>query len=76
MFFGEKFSLRSYSLTAPPLPPLPHEGHDPRCGRGLPLLYESPCSCSMSIGFALWDGSRRDRNGQKAVTTWYKLRIQ
>jgi mono/diheme cytochrome c family protein len=28
------------------------------------------------IGFALWDGSRRDRNGQKSVTTWYSLRVQ
>ncbi|MEK6709266.1 MAG: ethylbenzene dehydrogenase-related protein [Nitrospinota bacterium] len=28
------------------------------------------------IGFAVWDGSRRDRDGQKSVTTWYKLRIE
>lgn len=28
------------------------------------------------IGFAVWDGFRRDRNGQKSVTTWYKLRIE
>ena len=28
------------------------------------------------IGFAVWDGARRDRNGQKSVTTWYKLRIE
>lgn len=28
------------------------------------------------IAFAVWDGSRRDRNGQKSVTTWYKIRIE
>jgi len=27
----------------------------------------------MSIGFAVWDGSLRDRNGQKAVTIWHDL---
>ncbi len=76
MFFGEKFSLRSYSLTAPPLPPLPHEGHDPRAGEASRFLVSPLVAVSMPICFALWDGSRRDRNGQKAVTTWYKLRIQ
>ncbi len=28
------------------------------------------------IAFAVWDGSHRDRDGQKSVTTWYKLRIE
>ncbi|MEE9276547.1 MAG: ethylbenzene dehydrogenase-related protein, partial [bacterium] len=28
------------------------------------------------IAFAVWDGARRDRDGQKSVTTWYKLRIE
>jgi DMSO reductase family type II enzyme heme b subunit len=28
------------------------------------------------VAFAVWDGSRRDRNGQKSVTTWYKIRIE
>ncbi len=28
------------------------------------------------IAFAVWDGSRRDRDGQKSVTTWYKIRIE
>ncbi|MDA0999011.1 MAG: ethylbenzene dehydrogenase-related protein [bacterium] len=28
------------------------------------------------IAFAVWDGSRGDRNGQKSVTTWYNLRIE
>jgi len=28
------------------------------------------------IAFAVWDGSRGDRNGQKSVTTWYKIRIE
>jgi hypothetical protein len=28
------------------------------------------------IAFATWHGSRRDLNGQKAVTTWYRPLIQ
>lgn len=31
---------------------------------------------SQPIAFAVWDGSRRDRNGQKSVTTWYRLSIE
>lgn len=27
------------------------------------------------IAFAVWDGSRKDRDGQKAVTTWYTLEL-
>lgn len=28
---------------------------------------------SYPIGFAIWNGSAGDRNGQKSVSTWYKL---
>lgn len=28
------------------------------------------------IAFAVWDGSKGDRDGQKAVTTWYVLRLE
>lgn len=28
------------------------------------------------ISFAVWDGSTGDRDGQKAVTTWYSLKLQ
>ncbi len=28
------------------------------------------------IAFAVWDGDRADRDGQKAVTTWYELEIE
>ena len=28
------------------------------------------------IGFAIWDGSENDRNGQKMVSTWYKLELK
>lgn len=28
------------------------------------------------IAFAVWDGAGGDRDGQKAVTTWYRLRLE
>lgn len=28
------------------------------------------------IGFAIWNGSERDRNGQKMVSTWYDLELK
>jgi mono/diheme cytochrome c family protein len=28
------------------------------------------------IAFAVWDGAKGDRNGQKAVTTWYTLQVE
>jgi complex iron-sulfur molybdoenzyme family reductase subunit gamma len=28
------------------------------------------------VAFAVWDGSKGDRDGQKAVTTWYTLQIE
>ena len=28
------------------------------------------------VGFAVWDGSKGDRDGQKAVTTWYTLQVK
>ncbi|MGE5304325.1 MAG: ethylbenzene dehydrogenase-related protein [Alphaproteobacteria bacterium] len=28
------------------------------------------------VAFAVWDGSQRDRNGQKAVSIWQELRLQ
>lgn len=30
----------------------------------------------VSVGFAVWDGSQRDRNGQKQITIWHDLEIQ
>lgn len=29
-----------------------------------------------TVSFAIWDGSLRDRDGQKSVTTWYRLGIE
>jgi hypothetical protein len=31
---------------------------------------------TVPIAFAVWDGSKGDRDGQKAVTTWYTLQIE
>jgi mono/diheme cytochrome c family protein len=31
---------------------------------------------TVSIAFAVWDGSAGDRNGQKSVTIWHKLSIE
>jgi hypothetical protein len=28
------------------------------------------------LSFAIWDGSKKDRDGQKAVTSWYKLKLE
>jgi len=28
------------------------------------------------IGFAVWNGSEKDRNGQKMVSTWYDLNLK
>lgn len=28
------------------------------------------------VAFAIWDGSKGDRDGQKAVTTWYVLKLE
>ena len=28
------------------------------------------------FSFAVWDGSKGDRDGQKAVTTWYTLKLE
>jgi len=28
------------------------------------------------VGFAVWDGNENDRNGQKMVSTWYKLELK
>jgi len=29
-----------------------------------------------SVAFAVWDGSRRDRDGQKSITIWQNLEIE
>jgi hypothetical protein len=34
-----------------------------------------PGSSAVSIAFAIWDGSRGDRNGQKSVSTWLALAL-
>jgi hypothetical protein len=31
---------------------------------------------SIPVGFAIWNGSERDRNGQKMVSTWYDLELK
>ena len=31
---------------------------------------------SVPIAFAIWNGSERDRNGQKMVSTWYELELK
>ncbi len=31
---------------------------------------------TIPIAFAVWDGSQRDRNGQKAVSIWQELRLE
>ncbi|MBI4575949.1 MAG: c-type cytochrome [Planctomycetes bacterium] len=30
---------------------------------------------AVSVAFAVWDGAARDRDGQKAVTTWHRLMV-
>lgn len=51
------------------------------------VLFKRPLSSSedkdvkfskgsaIPISFALWNGARGDRNGQKAVSTWYKIKL-
>ncbi len=29
-----------------------------------------------SVGFAIWDGSHRDRDGQKLITIWQELVVE
>jgi mono/diheme cytochrome c family protein len=41
-------------------------------GEGVALAPGSRCS----VGFAIWDGAARDRNGQKLVSIWHDLRIE
>jgi DMSO reductase family type II enzyme heme b subunit len=31
---------------------------------------------SSPIAFAIWNGSEKDRNGQKMVSTWYELELK
>jgi hypothetical protein len=31
---------------------------------------------SIPIAFAIWNGSEKDRNGQKMVSTWYDLKLK
>jgi mono/diheme cytochrome c family protein len=31
---------------------------------------------AVPIAFAVWDGAKKDRDGQKSVTTWYTLRLE
>jgi DMSO reductase family type II enzyme heme b subunit len=31
---------------------------------------------SIPIAFAIWNGSEKDRNGQKMVSTWYDLELK
>ena len=31
---------------------------------------------TVPVGFAVWNGSENDRNGQKMVSTWYKLELK
>ncbi|HZT80757.1 MAG TPA: ethylbenzene dehydrogenase-related protein [Gemmataceae bacterium] len=31
---------------------------------------------TVSVGFALWDGAARDRNGQKLVSIWHDLQVE
>jgi len=31
---------------------------------------------AVPVGFAVWNGSENDRNGQKMVSTWYKLELK
>ena len=31
---------------------------------------------SLFIAFAIWDGSNMERDGQKSITTWYRLKVE
>ena len=31
---------------------------------------------SVSVAFAIWDGSKRDRNGQKMVSIWNEVTLE
>jgi len=31
---------------------------------------------TVPVGFAVWNGSENDRNGQKMVSTWYQLELK
>jgi len=44
-------------------------------GAGDPDVALSP-GAPVSIGFAVWDGGKRDRNGQKSVTIWHELTLE
>ncbi len=35
-----------------------------------------PAGGSVSVGFAVWNGSQMDRNGQKSVTIWHRLQLE
>ncbi len=30
----------------------------------------------VNVGFAVWNGSQMDRNGQKSVTIWHRLELE
>ena len=40
-----------------------------------PLDVQLAPGAQTPVAFAVWDGSQGDRDGQKAVTTWYDLRL-
>lgn len=41
-----------------------------------PLDVQLKKGGTFPVAFAVWDGSKGDRDGQKAVTTWYVLKLE
>jgi mono/diheme cytochrome c family protein len=60
VWIGGRWSVQISRAFAPP---------DPCCAAFSPGL-EIPAS------FAVWDGASGDRNGQKSVTMWYRLKLE
>ena len=43
---------------------------------GKVLEGSSSADGTIPVAFAVWDGSARDRNGQKMVSTWYRIKME
>lgn len=41
-----------------------------------PAVGKPPLGSGANIAFAVWNGSERDRNGQKAISGWYSLTVE
>ncbi|MFQ5503673.1 MAG: ethylbenzene dehydrogenase-related protein [Planctomycetota bacterium] len=48
----------------------------PLAASGSGSIGLEPGASSVSVGFAVWDGSSKDRDGQKSVSIWHRLRLE